>query len=35
MGTVFIMGDNWDSSLDSRRFGPIPIDSIVGKLLRE
>ena len=35
MGTVFVMGDNWDSSLDSRRFGPIPIDSIVGKLLRE
>jgi signal peptidase I len=30
-GSVFVMGDNRDSSQDSRSFGPIPVDSIVGK----
>lgn len=30
-GTVFVMGDNRESSTDSRTFGPIEIDSIVGR----
>lgn len=30
-GSVFVMGDNRPSSQDSRRFGPIQNDSIVGR----
>ncbi len=30
-GTVFVMGDNREGSTDSRTFGPIDIDSIVGR----
>ncbi len=30
---VFVMGDNRDHSLDSRAFGPISADHIVGKLV--
>ncbi len=30
-GEVFVMGDNRGDSFDSRRFGTVPIDSIVGR----
>ncbi|MGZ8785726.1 MAG: signal peptidase I, partial [Acidimicrobiia bacterium] len=31
VGSVFVMGDNRPRSQDSRRFGPIDVDSIVGR----
>lgn len=30
-GSVFLMGDNRDDSFDSRYFGPLPEDRIIGK----
>ena len=32
-GHVFVMGDNRGSSSDSRVFGPVPVDDIIGKAL--
>jgi len=32
-GRLFVMGDNRGNSLDSRVFGPIPVDSVVGRAL--
>jgi signal peptidase I len=31
--TVFVMGDNRSASRDSRVFGPVPLDQIVGRAL--
>jgi len=31
-GHVYVMGDNRPDSLDSRMFGPVPVDHIIGKL---
>jgi signal peptidase I len=30
-GSVYVMGDNRDNSTDSRSFGPVSVDSIIGK----
>lgn len=32
-GETFVMGDNRDDSSDSRRWGPLPLDEIIGKAL--
>jgi signal peptidase I len=31
--TVYVLGDNREVSEDSRRFGPIPITNIIGKVV--
>lgn len=33
-GGYFVLGDNRNNSLDSRRSGPIPKDDIIGKVVR-
>lgn len=32
-GRIFVMGDNRTNSADSREFGPVPIDTVVGRAL--
>lgn len=31
VGQVYVLGDNRDNSVDSRTFGPIPEDEVIGK----
>jgi len=33
-GRLFVMGDNREHSEDSRDFGPVPIRSVIGRVLR-
>lgn len=30
-GAIFVMGDNRGNSDDSRNFGPVPVDSVIGR----
>ena len=30
-GTIFCLGDNRDNSLDSRYWGPVPLDNVKGR----
>ncbi len=32
-GYVYVLGDNLARSYDSREFGPVPIDRVVGKVI--
>ncbi len=32
-GDVYLLGDNRPASEDSRKFGPVPMDKIIGKVL--
>jgi len=33
-GGIFVMGDNKGESTDSRNFGPISFDMVIGKVIR-
>lgn len=32
-GTVYVLGDNWTNSEDSRKYGPVPKKKILGKII--
>lgn len=31
-GTVFVLGDNRGESIDSRSYGPVPLEAVVGRV---
>ena len=33
-GTVYVLGDNLERAIDSRRYGPVPIASVIGRVYR-
>ena len=33
-GMAFVLGDNYPVSEDSRKFGPVPLNRIVGKVVQ-
>ena len=33
-GDIYVLGDNRPISEDSRTFGPVPIDRVIGKIVR-
>jgi signal peptidase I len=33
-GDVYVLGDNRPVSQDSRTFGPVPVDRVIGKIIR-
>lgn len=33
-GSVYVVGDNLPDSHDSRQFGPVPVENILGKAVR-
>ncbi|WP_425280614.1 S26 family signal peptidase [Microbispora hainanensis] len=33
-GHVFVLGDNLEASVDSRHFGFVPVERVVGRVIR-
>lgn len=35
LGTIYVLGDNRSNSVDSRAFGPVPLDRLIGRVLHD